>query len=520
MYFSHAVFAVAFIISAVSAYYSVLGLTTIFSGAFWSIAIMGSTLEVGKIVTAMWLHRYWSLANIKYKLYLVPALIVLMALTSIGVFGLLSKAHSDQTLLSGDAGANLQLIDEKIKIQRDNIEIARKALAQMDAQVDARLSRGDSEAGAERAVQIRRSQAGERTRLTKEIAVAQAEITKLNGERAPLAAQVRKVESEVGPIKYIAALIYGDNPDTNLLERAVRWVTILIVAVFDPLAIVLILAASSSLQWERAARLQKLVEAPAQKDIPQENTGLDLEQKNPPTVEDTQVVADSAASPVATETEKLQEEQGDKLPNMENQPLVSREEIEELLKPIEVVEDRVDTTAPGGEQQAAAESNTVEDVAVVEVGAPSAEQDSVLAPSGQQVDIETSGVTTQTELYSDEEEYVVYDGKKISIQALKELNPSIVVHGPIVNDILFGGKFPLTAKTGDIYTRVDTVPHKTYKFNGVKWINVDREQNTSYLQNIAYIQYLISKIDTGEYDPETLTESEQEEISNYLKTTL
>lgn len=513
MYFSHAVFAVAFIISAVSAYYSVLGLTTIFSGAFWSIAIMGSTLEVGKIVTAMWLHRYWSLANIKYKLYLVPALIVLMALTSIGVFGLLSKAHSDQTLLSGDAGANLQLIDEKIKIQRDNIEIARKALAQMDAQVDARLSRGDSEAGAERAVQIRRSQAGERTRLTKEIAVAQAEITKLNGERAPLAAQVRKVESEVGPIKYIAALIYGDNPDTNLLERAVRWVTILIVAVFDPLAIVLILAASSSLQWERAARLQKLVEAQVPKDIPQENTGLDLEQKNPPKVEDTQFVADSAVSPVAAETEKLdgelREEQGDKLQNMENQPLVSREEIEELLKPIEVVEDSVDTTTPGGEQQTAAE-----------VGVPNAEQDTIPAPSGAQVDIETSGVTTQTELYSDEEEYVVYDGKKISIQALKELNPSIVVHGPIVNDILFGGKFPLTAKTGDIYTRVDTVPHKTYKFNGVKWINVDREQNTSYLQNIAYIQYLISKIDTGEYDPETLTESEQEEISNYLKTTL
>jgi hypothetical protein len=168
-----------------------------------------------------------------------------MLITSMGIFGFLSKAHLDQNIVSGDSQARLSLLDEKIRTQRDNIDVARKALQQMDAQVDARLSRGDSEQGAERAVQIRRQQASERTKLQREIGDAQKEIAKLNEERAPIAAENRKIEAEVGPIKYIAKLIYGDNPDTNILEKAVTWVIILIIFVFDPLAVLMLLAS----QW-------------------------------------------------------------------------------------------------------------------------------------------------------------------------------------------------------------------------------------------------------------------------------
>jgi hypothetical protein len=124
----------------------------------------------------------------------------------------------------------------------------------MDTQVNDIMSKGDSERSVERSVQIRRQQQGERAKLLKEIEQSQKVIQTLNEERAPLAAENRKIEAEVGPIKYIAALIYGDNPDANLLEKAVRWVIILIVLVFDPLALVLILAADQTFEWHRPKR--------------------------------------------------------------------------------------------------------------------------------------------------------------------------------------------------------------------------------------------------------------------------
>jgi len=123
------------------------------------------------------------------------------------------------------------------------------ALEQMNNQVDQLLGRTDDDKGANRAVQVRRQQARERNRLNNEIEAEQVKIAKLSEEAAPIRAEIRKIEAEVGPIKYIAALIYGDNPDSNLLERAVRWMIILIVMVFDPLALTLVLAAQSSYRW-------------------------------------------------------------------------------------------------------------------------------------------------------------------------------------------------------------------------------------------------------------------------------
>jgi hypothetical protein len=212
---------------------------------------MGSVLELGKVITTVWLHKYWDRAALQFKLYLVPAIGILMLITSMGIFGFLSKAHLDQAVPAGDVSAQVQIFDDKIKTERDNIEAARKALKQMDAQVDEKLSRTTDDRGAERAVQIRRTQTKERTNLQNEISSAQKKISALQEQRAPVASQARKVEAEVGPIKYIAALIYGDNPEANLLEKAVRWVIILIVLVFDPLALVLILAADQTFVWHR-----------------------------------------------------------------------------------------------------------------------------------------------------------------------------------------------------------------------------------------------------------------------------
>jgi hypothetical protein len=234
------------LISAVAIFYSVAGLISIFSAAPLAIIIMGTALEVSKLVATVWLKQNWDVAPRLLKGYLLFAVAVLMFITSMGIFGFLSKAHSDQTLVSGDVQSKIAIYDERIKTEKDNIEAARRALTQMDAAVDQTIARSTTEAGASRAAQLRRQQAKERTQLQKEIANSQKRISALNDERAPIAAEVRKVEAEVGPIKYIAAFVYGDSPDANLLEKAVTWVIILIVIVFDPLAVMLLLASQYS----------------------------------------------------------------------------------------------------------------------------------------------------------------------------------------------------------------------------------------------------------------------------------
>ncbi len=239
------------IISGVAIYYSVVGLTSIFAAAAIPIIVMGVALEVAKLVATVWLKQNWKSAPFLIKSYLVTAVIILMLITSMGIFGFLSKAHLDQGMVSGDVVDKVALIDEKIKTQKDNIEASRKALRQMDESVDQLMSRSNDEKGADKAVQLRRSQAKERSRLQQEISTAQTEVSKLQGERAPIATELRKVEAEVGPIKYIASFIYG-SAEQSLLEKAVTWLIIIIVVVFDPLAVILLLASQYSFSQKGA----------------------------------------------------------------------------------------------------------------------------------------------------------------------------------------------------------------------------------------------------------------------------
>lgn len=249
-------------ISAVAIWYSVAGLVSIFAAAAIPIMIMGVSLEVGKLAATVWVKQNWDRAPFLIKTYLITAIVVLMFITSMGIFGYLSKAHLDQAVPTGDVADKVELIDDKIKTERDNITASKSALTQMDAQVNERLTRSTDDRGAERAVQIRRQQLKERAALQNDIAKAQAKIAVLNEERSPIAKELRKVEAEVGPIKYIAALIYGDNPDQNLLESAVRWVIIIIVMVFDPLAVILLLASQYSFQWFRRDKDNQPADAP------------------------------------------------------------------------------------------------------------------------------------------------------------------------------------------------------------------------------------------------------------------
>ena len=232
-------------ISAVAIYYSVLGLAAIFAAAVIPIIVMGVVLETSKLVAAWWLKWNWHRAPAFIKYYLLAAILTLMLITSMGIFGFLSKAHSDQAIPTGDAVAQIEIIDQFIESEQQRIADARSTLELLDNQIREFTDRGFVTRG----VNARAEQQQERDFLNQEITSAQARIAELRQERAPAAASLRALEAEVGPIRYIAQLIYGQDPGPALLERAVVWVIIVIVLVFDPLAVLLLLSAQMSFVW-------------------------------------------------------------------------------------------------------------------------------------------------------------------------------------------------------------------------------------------------------------------------------
>ena len=468
MLLTYLMLGVALSLSAVAAFYSIAGLAAIFAAAVIPIVIMGSILEAAKLVVTVWLHEYWSRCRLAMKLYLVPAVFFLMLITSMGIFGFLSKAHLDQAVPTGDVAAKVQFIDEKIKTEKDNIEAARKALRQMDDAVDQTMARSNDEKGADKSAALRRSQARERGVLQNDIAAAQKKIATLNEERAPIASELRKVEAEVGPIKYIAALIYDDNPDANLLEKAVRWVIILLVIVFDPLAIMMLLAATESHKWER--------DKPA---IPKKQEETDDAGK-----------LDDNAEPDAKDMDGLD----------------------------------------------SGNSNDLQPPAPT-VGIPPEHW------GGQDLTAHLEKKHNVEETVLPAEEIDDTDPEKQARRAWKELNPHDTIHrqeqlleeGKIARlpweDLLtaqaddvaqftnvdFGTKFPENPGKGDAYIRVDHLPTKLFKWNGVKWIEVDKNTTDSFAYNDNYIDHLIAKISSGEYDPELLNPGERDQIEQRLR---
>ena len=476
----------ALVLSSIAAWYSILGLIAIFPGAPIPIIVMGSALEVAKVITTVWLHRHWNRCRLILKSYLVPAVISLAFLTSMGIFGFLSKAHIDQNIVSGDVVAKVAVIDERIKTQRENISVAKQAIEQMNAQVDQRLSRSDSEQAAERAVQIRRQQAGERAKLLKEISDAQKQIAILNDERAPIASELRKVEADVGPIKYIAALIYGDNPDQNVLERSVRWVIILIVFVFDPLALTLVIASNSSRIW--------MYEDWAKEELSPDQEKKELEEE----AKRHALIAESLAK------EKADADLEKKMVSAGDDPVVPEVQITPP-DPIDPVSAGDDPVVP--EVQITASS-------LIKID----QDDKVLS------DMITDGVTKERPYKELGGDYVSFEGKAVHMNALREMKPEFFMltaddAATQKNSSNFGTSFPKYANKGDTFVRVDVLPNKLFRFDGTRWLVVVKQDGSAiaYLHDQEYIKYLISAIESGKYNVEMLSDNEKTKIEEYLK---
>lgn len=483
MFLSYFTLFTALSLSVVAAWYSILGLMAIFSSALIPIIIMGSILEVAKVTVTVWLHEHWPRCRWLMKLYLASAVIMLMVITSMGIFGFLSQAHSDQNLISGDVQGKIAIYDEKIKTQKENIEANRKVLRQMDEGVDSVLSRSADEKGADKAVALRRTQQKERVRLQAEILQSQKSIAELNDSRAPIAAEARKIEAEVGPIKYIAAFIYGDNPDANLLERAVRWVIIILVVVFDPLAIMMVLAATESMKWERERRLRPAYQP----------------DDGPLTADQMAQLRDTAALPTG--------------------PVV---EISELFE-----QEPKDAHEPGW-MYGDSKSNPLTEA---EAQQPIADIDQL------HLDDQPQHNKHQSLENIDEDDSLKHAIKKWKDEnpngTLKEQRARFAVgkikelpwmHLLADNDDLgrtpltgFGIVFPEKAIKGDTFMRVDRMPNVLYKYNGQNWIIVDKTLTDNYMYDDAYIEHLIGKLTSGEYDPDLLSDAEADAIARRVK---
>ena len=479
----------ALILSLSAAVYSILGLTAIFAAAFWSIVILGGSLEVGKIVTVLWLHKYWKQAEIQYKLYLCSAVIILMVLTSMGIFGYLSKAHLDQAVPSGDIQAQVQIFDDKIQTQKDNIKTARAALTQMDSAVDQIMGRSSDEKGADKAVAIRRSQARERTALQNDISKAQTEIVKLQEARGPIASQARKVEAEVGPIKYIAALVYGDNPDANVLERAVRWVIILIVVVFDPLALTLLLAATKAFEWERGIDLFNA----RKKDEPE------YEQDDGPLTDDQiKQLKETANNDLPTGEVLTKEEL---FPKPKNKRFESIGWMFNPIKKVETIIEPVEEDAPIDEDHPDFEEHLDPAEKAAQRAWKIANPDETIKKHRA---LHRAGIIDQLPWH--------HPDYQDQLQLEADSSPT-GVKGEVRG---FGNQFPEHAVKGDMFLRVDQLPSVLYKFNGNLWIEVDKSLSDQHTYDEAYIDHLIEKISTGEYDPELLSDAERDSIERRL----
>ena len=264
MFLTLLTFLSAISISIIAAGYSIIGLATLFAGAVIPIILMGSALEVGKLVAASWLYHNWNSDVPRLlKAYLFSAIIILIFITSMGIFGFLSKAHLDQVKPTSSNNIKIELIDNQIKSQQLIIDRSQKTLTLLDKALEVYIDKEFVTRG----LKERRKQEPERLELNTAIKEASNEIGKLSEEKGVLSLEQNKIEAEVGPIKYVAELIYGENAEDNF-DSAVRIVILILIFVFDPLAVLLLIAANISLRQWRMKR--ELVE---------EDKNLTLQQK-------------------------------------------------------------------------------------------------------------------------------------------------------------------------------------------------------------------------------------------------
>ena len=243
-------FAAAFLLSAIAGYYSVIGLAAIFMGAFWPVIIMGGSLEFAKLVTASWLYRNWKTAPFLLRSYLVGAVVLLMLITSMGIFGFLAKAHIDSTLDAGANSVELKTLNQQQKIA--------------DERLNYLLARAKDPSTASNT-------------LDRQIQNTQKELSEINKKRLPLLREENKLVADIGPIKYVADMFFNGD---GAVDKAVRLVIFIIMLVFAPLAVLLLIAANISMRKPEETEPVKKTWDDFFKNAPVPDDSIEVEKEN------------------------------------------------------------------------------------------------------------------------------------------------------------------------------------------------------------------------------------------------
>jgi len=485
----------ALTLSSVAAYYSIVGLTAIFAAAVLPIMIMGGVLEISKIVTTVWLHKNWPRTPILMKSYLTFAVIMLMFITSMGIFGFLSKAHMDQIVAPGDNTDKVQIIDQRIIREQDQIKRAQANISILDQQINKYTQLGAVTKG----IKAREKQKPERDKIYKIIEASQNKISNLREEKIPLTKEIRSAEAEVGPLKYIAALIYGNHPSHDILDKAVRWVIIILVSVFDPLAIIMIVAANKSIMWSSADRRRRQREKQEQ-----EKQKVELEHRRVLEEEEFQI-----------EMAKYKNEEV----GVKEENIFPGQDIVVKLEPEipEITDKNMSDTVALDNNNVYHEINQIsltqqadsaynKEWKVKKPAIKTDEEHELKKANMTLVDINAELANKVDEL----EKAVVW----LSENQKSTTKPTADVEA---QNIPFGTKFPSRSVKNDIFLRVDYLPTKLFKYNGGEWEEIDKSSSDNYAFNDEYIKHLVEKVSKGEYDPDLLSDAERIQIADALQ---
>jgi len=635
MFFGFLTLFTALAISAVAIYYSVAGLAAIFAAAVIPIIIMGTVLEVSKLVTVVWLHRYWHQATWWLKTYLTGAVLVLMAITSIGIFGFLSNAHVQQTAIGDNAIAQLERIESEIARQEavivraeDNIETAQTQGVGGDSNIQAQIDREQERidrayARAEPAIQEQQEiierqegrilnqideidseiervnaaltsgdvataqnivgieadgiigpntrQAVEdfRTRKTQEksileerlfqvdndpraqaardeiqrirervesevaqsnelinrlrsqlgtstgedidavideqnlrITTASETVDKLTEEKFEIESKFRQLEAEVGPIKYIAEFVYGEEADKNLLAEAVRWVIVIIIFVFDPLAVLLLIASQYTFRWHGRELFGRDPTPPVNPlPIPHPPEPSSPESAN----QESGLTPEEAADPYI---------EANSHDVYNDDRLATEYDLENPVEPLHDLryEYAMDTFIDTNDNESSLQID--EDLEQQDDDQNEFADSFYIVKDGSNGESKNMDGIHPHELSTG---YIELNGKRYTRDAFRKLFPKIELTQDSIGNAGFGTIFPESPAKGDVFLRVDYLPTKLFKWNGQKWIVVDKELSDHYAYHDAYLDHLIDKISSGEYDPDLLTDFERSQIEERLK---
>jgi len=227
-------FLTSLLVAGVAAWFSVIGLATIFAGSYWPVVIMAGGLEIGKLVTAAFLHIRWSDINRLMKWYLSTSVVVLMLITSLGIFGFLAKANIEQTLQGDGTSLELSIIDKRLEAKEAELIRYEERLEGLDYIIDTARPQDRN--------YIDRRQRDERMQIAEEIDTVVDDIVALNEDKLPLQREQLVQQGEIGPILYVAEMIYGEDVAKNKIDNAARILIMFIIFVFDPLAVLLLIS--------------------------------------------------------------------------------------------------------------------------------------------------------------------------------------------------------------------------------------------------------------------------------------